>query len=225
MKKYLELKNGDILTPSDERVSNRGYETIEAEAVGTVVDRFHEQYKIFRRPVPHTGDVQFLMCVSILVPVIVNCDGKAQGEIEVDAGCLTVQKILSEPTQYVHLENIDWAACKVDEVQPEPKNPGKYRMLEVGETLRVGDEMENYGKWIPVHEYHTSSEDPYIINPLSGRFRRPIPQYRTFKKGDVIEEGDQWRWKKERTEWLEARSIDIGTEIKEDFDCFRKLIK
>ena len=132
MKKYIELKAGDILTSNDERVSNKGYEIIEDEAVGTVVDRFHEQYKIFRRPVQHTGDVQFLMAISILVPVMVNCDGLSQDEIENWAAEMACRKILADLGGYVMQENIDWANCKVDEIQPEPSGMDRLGALQAG---------------------------------------------------------------------------------------------
>jgi hypothetical protein len=273
MKKYIELKAGDTLAINDERASNNGYEAIEAEAVGTAVDRFHEQYKIFRRPIPHAGDVQFLMQISILVPVIVNCDGREQESIEAEAGELAYQKVLDDPRKYVSYENVDWANCKVDELQPEPKNPGKYRYLEALEPIEDGDEELLNGKWkktgdvglllgpnaakeqlyrrkILAEQQYRILEAGEIIMPGDQmrdkevvqwfncdatvgctvdedepyEYRRPIPaepQYRPFKDGDVIEEGDQVRYKEE---WLDYNPSSYGQFSEYVIDS-RKLIK
>jgi hypothetical protein len=227
MKKYIELQSGDTLSANDERVSNKGYETIEAEAIGTTVDRFHEQYKIFRRPVPHTGDVQFLMCVSVFVPVIVNCDGREQESIEAEAGELAYQKVLDDPRKYISYDNVDWKDCKVDEIQPEPKNPGKYRYLELDEVIEANDELFkiDLAQFEPISngfEWLIGAKFSRAMNQV----RRPItePQYRPFRLGDVIEKGDQYY---HLGAWYSFQPSTIGREIDMGFwrESARKLIK
>lgn len=122
MKKYEYLVKNQYTQAGDETIEKGKWRELFTSELGMLVtDRNVAE---FRRPAPHTGDVQFLMCVSILVPVIVNCDGREQESIEAEAGELAYQKVLKDPRKYISYENVDWGSCKVDEVQPEPKNPG-----------------------------------------------------------------------------------------------------
>lgn len=125
MKKYIELNNGEVLMEGDEWLVNAEQDRWEEVPLDLVGKKSWAIFTNLRRPIPHTGDVQFLMAISILVPVIVNCDGREQESIEAEAGELAYQKVLDNPRKYINYESIDWANCKVDEVQPEPKNPGK----------------------------------------------------------------------------------------------------
>lgn len=231
MKKYRLLENGEKATAGDE-IKGLGDRWLKMHESHTGEDPYvvNSLSSPVRREVLHTGDVQFLMCVSILVPVIVNCDGREQESIEAEAGELAYQKVLDDPRKYISYENVDWANCKVDEMQPVSKPLGyeqsvgrgnvpkpEYRMLEIGESCKTGDEMESYGNWIPVHECHTSSDDPYTINSLSGKFRRPItdePQYRMLQAGETIMVGDQMR-DKEVVQWFNCDAT-VGCTVDED---------
>lgn len=245
MKKYIYLKEGEIIQEGDEQKGLHGWMTLDGDYFGTKVRYSEQQEMHFRRPIPHTGDVQFLMCVSILVPVIVNCDGREQESIEAEAGELAYQKVLDDPRKYISYENIDWRDCKVDEVQPkyiqkagrldwpvsthiepfntdEPKNPGKYRMLEDGEYFEDGDEegMED-GTFKPL----SPGAIGYVYDIGFGPYRRPItePQYRPFLEGDVIEEGDQLGY---NGEWHDFDQRNHGETIYPDWAKHsRKLIK
>lgn len=178
MKKYIKLSAGDRVMKGDEFLHS-------SDGSGEWKDMSHEEGYIVtsrdegyvRRPVPHAGDVQFLMAVSILVPVIVNCDGREQESIEAEAGELAYQKVLDDPRKYINYESIDWAACKVDEIQPEPKNTGKYRYLEPGEIIQAGDHMKDREAfhW----QYCTAYIGCEILPKEPYQFRRPItePQY------------------------------------------------
>lgn len=222
MKKYIYLKEGEIIQEGDEQKGLHGWMTLDGDYFGTKVRYSEQQEMHFRRPIPHTGDVQFLMCVSILVPVIVKCDELAQDEIEMIAGDAVIRKIKGDVDSYVCHENIDWPACKVDEIQPEPKNPGKYRMLEDGEYFEDGDEegMKD-GTFKPL----SPGAIGYVYDIGFGPYRRPItePQYRPFLEGDVIEEGDQLGY---NGEWHDFDQRNHGETIYPDWAKHsRKLIK
>ena len=224
MKKYIYLKEGEIITPDVELHDPEGRFWEGNDYTNTPVAKNWVGY--FRRPIPHTGNVQFLMCMSPLVTVIVNCDGKTQEEIEQEAGRILVEKILANLSDYIHFENIDWAKCEVDEIQPEPKNPGKYRYLEAGEYTKAGDETLVGREWVVLDE----SDGGMLVTKRSPmEYRRPItePQYRPFKEGDVIEKGDQWRWNA-NSEWQNAGETIIGDKVVGNIaghDDWRKLIK
>ncbi len=77
----------------------------------------------YRRQVPHTGRVQFLMEMSILATVIVDCDGKTQDEIEEEAAELATAKIFASPKDYVISENIMLSNSRVDDDELQPEQP------------------------------------------------------------------------------------------------------
>jgi hypothetical protein len=186
------------------------------------------------------------MQISILVPVIVSCDGKGQESIEAETGELAYQKVLDNPRKYISYDNVDWANCKVDDFQPEPKNPGEYRFLEHGEEILPTDEArESFTMPIPKNEQWevvgnsvTWSEDDqnngYVSDEAANGkwFRRKIsantePKYRPFKEGEVIEEGDQYC--DEYGQWKDsplAKYGNVSVEIEvADNPLYRKLIK
>jgi hypothetical protein len=167
------------------------------------------------------------MAVSILVPVIVNCDGREQESIEAEAGELAYQKVLDDPQKYISYENVDWGNCKVDEIQPEPKNPGKYRLLEVGDTIQSDDEYLFPGGWQLVPSIMVGDEFNGTCDAKS--IRRPItePQYRPFVEGDVIERGDQLRLDR-YNDFSDIKTGPFPRKIDQsiiDSPDFRKLIK
>ena len=121
MKKYRLLKAGEAIQAGDEDFFGK-WSPIGSDdnLIEQEVDESNEG--LLRRPVPHTGRVQFLMEMSIVVAVTVDCDGMEQEDIEDEAGRLAVDKILSEPSQYIHMENIDWDRCKMDN-EARPNEP------------------------------------------------------------------------------------------------------
>ena len=221
MKKYIEIQKHEELVDGDE------CRYVYSEEWRPNVHRSQMVGFEYRRLVPHTGDVQFLMCVSILVPVIVNCDGLAQDEIEMITGDAVIRKIKGDVDSYICHENIDWPACKVDELRPEPKNPGKYRLLEVGDTIQSDDEYLFPGGWQLVPSIMVGDEFNGTCDAKS--IRRPItePQYRPFVEGDVIERGDQLRLDR-YNDFSDIKTGPFPRKIDQsiiDSPDFRKLIK
>lgn len=185
MKKYIKLQKHEELADGDE------CRYVYSEEWRPNVHRSQMVGFEYRRPVPHTGDVQFLMAVSVLVPVIINCDGREQESIEAEAGEIAYQKVLDDPRKYINYESIDWANCKVDEIQPEPQNPGKYRYLTKHDIIEKSDEYLFPDGWKPVPMVMYG--DQFNEECDNHSIRRPItePQYRPFVEGEVVEAGDQ----------------------------------
>ena len=223
MKKYIYLQEGEIITPDVELHDPEGKFWEGNDYTDTTVQKNWVGH--FRRPVPHTGDVQFLMAVSILVPVIVNCDGREQESIEAEAGELAYQKVLDDPQKYISYENVDWGNCKVDEIQPEPKS--KYRMLTKHDIIEKSDEYLFPDGWKPVPMVMYG--DQFNEECDNQSIRRPItePQYRPFVEGDVIERGDQLRLDR-YNDFSDIKTGPFPRKIDQsiiDSPDFRKLIK
>jgi hypothetical protein len=165
MKKYQYLAAGERLQKGDEMF--RLTEWVAADEPGYTVTSTEDGF--YRRPVPHTGRVQFLMHMSVLVPVVVDCYGKTQEEVEVEAGCAAVTKILARPTDHIHLENIDWEGSEVDEIQPETP---MYRPFEDGDTIEQGDQF----RWHAGAEFQPILDSMGNMAGLAGRpdFRKLI---------------------------------------------------
>lgn len=115
--------------------------------------------------------------------------------------------------------------CRTEFNRICPKNPGKYRMLEVGEVIEAGDQHMHGNDWIEFQEAHIGS----FVVEFPNFARRPItdePRYRVFREGDLIEEGDQLRFY-EGGDWVNISGPypkEIDKSVTEDKD-FRKLIK
>ncbi len=125
----------------------------------------------------------------------------------------------------------------------EPKNPGKYRILAHGEEILRTDEVRaSYVVPIPMdEEWEVVGEsitwdvegqnNGYVSEQAADGmwFRRPItdPQYRPFVEGDVIEEGDEFRFN-ENDSWR-VLTVPFPQQVVDqsiiDSGDFRKLIK
>ena len=152
MKKYKFLGAGDVVTKGDEYHSDRWKEVDEnnLNLMGYTVDEEDEESDSFRRPIPFTGKTQFLMCISSLVTVIVDCGGKTQEEIEDEASALACQKILTDPESYIHLDNVHWEESRVDDDELQPGNEPGFQYLQSGDTTSPGDEWFIGGEWVGV---------------------------------------------------------------------------
>ncbi len=128
MKKYIELKPGDrVVAGQDEFRFRNGSEWSEwkkcRDSPTLEPAHFGANEWQYRRQVPHTGRVQFLMEMSILATVIVDCDGKTQDEIEEEAAELATAKIFASPKDYVISENIMLSNSRVDDDELQPEQP------------------------------------------------------------------------------------------------------
>lgn len=152
-------------------------------------------------------------------------------EIEFDSTEMTIEQAVNEITESMHFpcEDTDnvtiMEQCvtqETGEIQPEPKNPGKYRMLEIGDIIQSDDEYLFPEGWQLIPSIMVGDEFNADCDAQS--VRRPIAElrYRPFKEGDVIEEGDQFLYK---GEWDSFSSLCYGEEINAQYiPTSRKLI-
>ena len=174
---------------------------------------------------------------------------KFEVEIEFDPTDMTIEQAVSEITESMHFPCEDKDNVTIIEqcaICEEPKNPGKYRILEVGETIQEWDEYL-FGVDKPEWRYVTDISIGKKYNKTSFvDMRRPItepqkkniyddegnpifkksvvPRYRPFLEGEVIEEGDLVL-NEAINDWAEVHEPIIGFKIVEDIEYYRKLIK
>lgn len=228
MKKYRLLGAGEVVQAGDEQqlLDMRWVETKAIHHIVTLDD--NQPLPRFRRPVPYTGKVAFLVTVSATTRVVLDTDGLSDEEIDERLAEMACEKISTSPNRYIVPENVDWENTKEDLECPaeDEKIPASYRYLEAGEYTKAGDETLVGREWVVLDE----SDGGMLVTKRSPmEYRRPItePQYRPFKEGDVIEEGDQWRWNA-NSEWQNAGEIIIGDKVVGNIaghDDWRKLIK
>lgn len=116
MKKYRMLEVGEEIQAGDE-IEIYGEWHVAAGAIGGKIDEDLLAGSV-RRLIPHAGETQFLMHVSILTTVVFDCDGLTQEEIEEKAGELAVEKINAFPKDYIIFENVDFEDSEMDWEQP-----------------------------------------------------------------------------------------------------------
>ena len=232
MKKYIELKSGDrVVAGQDEFRFRSGSEWSEWKKCrnSPTLEPAHfgnDEWQ-YRRQVPFTGKTAFLVNYSPIIRVEVDCDGLSEEEIYERVAQAAQEKFFATASEYREFfhENIDWENTKVDEECPADNEP-KYRTLGRGELVEVGDEFfTRDGNWEVVSEATKKAIPNYKVTDVD-KFRRPIPQYRPFRSGDVIEEGDQFvnrkgEWTVFKTSIIEDRATEAMTNHPE----FRKLVK
>lgn len=121
MKKYRFLKTGEQLQIGDESSRGQkewvdyGYKPFDYIRDNGIVTAEESDELRFRREVPLEGEVQFLICVSILVPVRFNASGLTEEEVDAIAAETACREIMANPSEYVTMQNVDWEQSRVDD--------------------------------------------------------------------------------------------------------------
>lgn len=230
MKKYRMLTAGERTIKGDEYNYGHGFEDMSHEE-GYIVSAPDEGY--IRRPVPYEGKVAFLVTYSPTIRVVIDTTGLTDEQIDAKLAQVAKSEFCYNHAEHMNNfgENIDWEQTKEDAevpfVEPQPKIPGKYRYLGIGEVIEAGDELFkiDLARFEPIEngfEWLIGAKFSRAMNQI----RRPItePRYRPFKEGDVIEEGDQVY---HEGEWFPFNSSVYGEVVNPDFvdGSARKLIK
>lgn len=225
MKKYLRLQSGDTTQPGDEWLVGGEWEEIPLPHMNVAAITAP-----VRRPIPYEGKMAFLVTYSPMIRVVIDTTGLSDEEIDDKLAEAAKAEFCYNHGQHMNdfHDNINWEQTREDTEVPfvdEPKNPGKYRMLVIGDVIQDGDEYKHFleDEYRPV----AGSIGKKINEDVIGSFRRPIagPRYRPFKLGETIGEGDQVEHK---GEWLPFAECVYGDSIDSGFvkeGRARKLIK
>lgn len=216
--KYRFLEEDETIQAGDQIIGTNETDWFEVHGnIGKVVGSGRVGH--FRRPMPFEQPEAILVTLSPQVRVVVEGRGLSWEELWDSAAKAAIEKILADPRQYIHIENVDWANTKKDVECPEvnEKIPAEqqYRMLEVGEIVEEGDE------WLIDGEWHECDMIGVNVANILVDVRRPLPRYRPFREGDMVCEGDQWYLNGRWTDFSEAH---WGHELSNG-QAARKLIK
>lgn len=170
MKNYILLEAGDQIKFGDEicktdLFGRGGWEAINPDddnLIGYTVDEDDEEAKMYRRPVPFTGKQAFLVTFAPTIRVVVDTTGLSEEELDTAIAEAAEDK-LRNSMEYMEdfKENIDWGMTGPDWECPHVEEQPKKKYSLQERFAQQRGKME------------------------------ASPQYRPFKEGELIEEGDQ----------------------------------
>jgi hypothetical protein len=176
MKKYRFLKEGETLLPGDEAFDddfNGGTWRVIGEIEGDEpITKTEELTNEYRRPIPYTGKVAFLVTYSPVMRVVIDTTGLTDEQIDEELinAARAKFKVYREHHMNEFGDNIDWEKTVEDTECPhiEPQ----YRFLEVGEKVLEGDLYERSDKkWIAIDSEILPHK---VLQSEAGKFQRKI---------------------------------------------------